>query len=116
MHDTATLDWSLIQRHLTTGLSIPSYNRTGRNKGEMFEVDRVESDKIFVWPFQVSRNPRSRSRSRSVRREDFETVLRHWNDYHSADGFNIPTWNNSYCLAIICYVLEQTEHAVARGV
>lgn len=100
---TDTFDWSTIRRHLIAGLKIPSNSNPNRT----FEIDRVESDKIFVWPMKCCGRPAQRSRL--VSRGDFEIVVQHWNDYHSASGIAIPTWNNSYCLAIIAYVLEQLE-------
>jgi len=106
---TTTLNWDAIQRHLRPGMMIPSHNRSGRNADQSFEIDRIDVDKFFVWPFAATRS--SNQRSRPVRRKDIETVLEYWNAYHSAAGCNIPTFNNSYCLAVIAYVLRELERS-----
>lgn len=104
----STIDWSTIRRHLAPGIHIPSHF----NSNLTFEIDRIESDKIFVWPMKGVRSPEQRSRP--VTRRDFEIVLQHWNDYHSSTGFNIPTWNNTYRLGIIAYVLDRREGSLDR--
>ena len=97
----STLDWTTIREHLVSGVKIPSHS----NPARIFEVDKIEFDRVFVWPMNAARKPEQRSRP--VHRRDFETVLLHWNDYHSAAGFVIPTWNNTYCMGIIAYVLDR---------
>ena len=103
-----TLEWSTIRQHLTSGLKIASHSNSARN----FEIDKIEFDRLFVWPMNATRKPKARSRP--VSRHDFETVLAHWNDYHSAFGFKIPTRNNSYCLGIIAYVLDRLESSTEQ--
>ncbi|MGI4830269.1 MAG: hypothetical protein ACRYFU_19005 [Janthinobacterium lividum] len=103
-----TLDWPTIRQHLTSGIKISSHSNPART----FEIDKIESDKLFVWPMNAARKPQARSRP--VSRHDFETVLAHWNDYHSAVGFEIPTRNNSYCLGIITYVLERLQSSTEQ--
>ena len=102
------LDWPTIRQDLTSGIKIPSHSNFART----FEIDTIESDKLFVWPMNAARKPKVRSRP--VFRRDFETVLAHWNDYHSAVGFKIPTRNNSSCLGIIAYVLDLLESSTEQ--
>lgn len=99
----STIDWSTIRQHLAPGLRIPSHSSPDRT----FEIERIEAEKLYVWPINAARSPKQLPRR--VPRHDFEIVLDHWDAYHSAAGFTIPTQNNTYCLGIIAHVLRNLE-------